>query len=202
MSIEPDESAHEYFMLARPTQSYISRCLIDYVNPEGSIVTNTTAINSGMSLTLAVEVLLHNLHEKDLGSAWGFAGSLRLTRIGDLIIPHPFSGSSILETACVSSELLPSGTRASIGRGGTNTLNINRDALACVPPLIIARPSFKSEAPPITIDWSKYYVNGCDGLTHAVFYDGIRHNCMGEHTFVRFQDRSTSLVQARFLYPL
>jgi hypothetical protein len=33
MSIERDESAHEHFMLARPTQSYISRCLTDFINP-------------------------------------------------------------------------------------------------------------------------------------------------------------------------
>ena len=77
MSIEPVESTHEYFMPAHPTQSYISRCLIDYVNPEGSIVMNTTTIDSGTSFTLAVEALLHNLHEKDIGSVRGFAGSLR-----------------------------------------------------------------------------------------------------------------------------
>ena len=200
MTIEPDGSAHEYFMLARPTQSYISRCIFDCITPASTIVQLTTAIDSGSSLTLAVEAVLHNLREKDLGSVRGFAGSLRLNRVGDLIIPHPFAGSSILETACVSSDLLPSGTRASIGRGGTNALNVNRDALACVPPSIIARPSFKSEAPPITIDWSKYFVNGRDGLTHAVYYDGIRDNRMGERAFVRFKDGSTSLVQSRFLY--
>ena len=89
MSIERDESAHEYFMLARPTQSYISRCLIDFINPEGVVVTKTTAIDSGSSLTLAVEALLHNLREKDLGSVRGFAGSMCLNRVGDLIIPTP-----------------------------------------------------------------------------------------------------------------
>ena len=78
MSIERDKSAHEYFMLARPTQSYILRCLIDYINPEGAIVTKTTTIDSASSLTLAVEALLHNLRKKDLGSVRGFAGSMRL----------------------------------------------------------------------------------------------------------------------------
>ena len=93
-------------MLAHPTQSYISRCLIDYINPEGNIVTKTTASGSGSSLTLAVEALLHNLCDKDLGSVRGFAGSMRLNHVGDLIVPHPFSGSSILDTARISSDLL------------------------------------------------------------------------------------------------
>ena len=142
-------------MLARPTQSYVSCCLINYINPEGNIVTKTTAIDSGFSLMLAVGALLHNVRNKDLGSVQGFAGSMRLNRVGDLIVPHPFAGSSILETVCVDSELLSSDTRTSIGRGGTNVLHINCDALADMPPSIIAQPLYKSEAPRITIDWSK-----------------------------------------------
>jgi hypothetical protein len=81
------------------------------------------------------------------------------------------------------SDLLPSGTRASIGRGGTNALNINRDALADVPPSIILRPSFKSEAPRITIDWSKNYVNGHNGLIHTVCFDRVQDHRMGERAF-------------------
>ena len=77
-------------------------------------------------------------------------------------------------------------------------MDTNRDALACVPPSIISRPSFKSEAPCITIDWSKYYVNGRDGLTHTVCFDGVRDNRMGKCAFVRFKDGSTSLVQSQF----
>jgi hypothetical protein len=145
MSIERDESAHEHFLLARPTQLYISRCLIDYINPEGNIVTKTTAIDGGSSLTLAVGALLHNLRDKDLGSVRVFAGSMRLNHVGNLIVPHPFAGSSILETACVDSNLLPSGTRASIGRGGTNALHSNRDALSDMPSSIIAPPLYKKE---------------------------------------------------------
>ena len=88
-------------MLARPTQSNILRCLTNFINPERAIVTKTTAINSGSSLTLAVEALLHNLRGKGLGLVRGFAGSICLNLVGDLIIPHPFAGSSILETACI-----------------------------------------------------------------------------------------------------
>ena len=98
---------------------------------------------------------------------------MHLKRVGDLIVPHPFAGSSVLETVCIDSNLLPSGTRASIGHGGTNVLNINHDALADMSSSIISRPSFKSEAPCVTIDWSKYYVNGRDGLIHAVCFDRV-----------------------------
>ena len=61
-----EDSMHGYFMLARPSQPYTSRSLIDYMNPEGKIVTTTTDINSGSSLTLVVGALLHYLCEKDL----------------------------------------------------------------------------------------------------------------------------------------
>ena len=181
-----EESMNEHFMIDHSSQSYISRCLIDYISPKGDIITTMTAIDSGSSLTLAVEALLHALREKDLGSVRGFAGSMRLNRIGDLIIPHPFAGSSILKTACVSGNLLPSGTRALIGRGGTHSLHISNDAISDMPPSITARPAYKFKAPHTNIDWSKTYVNGRNGLTHPVCWDGVRDNRIGERAFVRF----------------
>ena len=45
-----------------------------------------TAVDSASSLQLAVKELLYNLREKEVGNVLGFAGSMRLNRVGDLVI--------------------------------------------------------------------------------------------------------------------
>ena len=102
LSLECD--VEEHFMLSRPSQSYIVCTLVDYVDATAHLVKKVTAIDSGSSLTLTVECLLHNLRKKDLGTVRGFAGSLTLKRVGDLIIPHPIAGSNILDAARVGSD--------------------------------------------------------------------------------------------------
>ena len=113
---------------------------IDYINSEGDVITTTTTIDTGPSLALAVKALLYNLREKDLGMVRGFVRTMRLNRVGNLTILHPYAGSSILETAYVSVDLLPSGTRASLGCGGTNALHISNDTISSMFRSIIAQP--------------------------------------------------------------
>ena len=187
--------AHEHFMFRRPKQSYIVRTLIEYISAKCVLTPRATAVDLGSSLTLAVEQLLYNLRDKDLGLVLGFAGSLTLNRVGDLIIPHPIAGSSILESACVKPSMLPSGTCVSIGRGGANVLNLKTDELASAPPSIVPRPQYRSKEPDVSLKWNEFCVKGRDGLLHPVVWDGVLDKRVGVRAFVLFRDGSTSLVQ-------
>ena len=58
---------HKAFMLRRPKQTYIVRALIEYVDATCAITPHVTAVDLGSLLTLAIESLLFNVHDKDLG---------------------------------------------------------------------------------------------------------------------------------------
>ena len=189
------EQTHEHFMLSRPKQSYIVRTLIEYISTKCVLTPRVTAVDLGSSLTLAVEQLLYNLRDKDLGLVLGFAGSVTLNRVGDLIIPHPIAGSSILESACVKPSMLPSGTCVSIGRGGANVLNLKTDDLASAPPSIVPRPEYRSKKPDASLEWNTFRVKGRDGLLHPVVWDGVLDKRVGVRALVLFRDGSTSLVR-------
>jgi len=198
-TLESVTVAHEAFMLRRPAQTYIVRTLLEYVDAKNVLAPHVTAIDLGSSLTLSVKQMLYNIRDKNLGVVAGFAGSTTLKRVGDLIIPHPIKGSTILESALVDQSMLPSGTHVSIGRGGSNALNLKSEALAGAPPSIIPAPVFKHDKPDPSLNWGDFCVHGRDGLLHPVVWDGVLDTRIGERAFVLFQDGSTSLVQIRHL---
>ena len=71
---------HECFMLSRPTQSYITRTIIDFNfntfprKPHNYVV---TAADTASSLQLAVKELLYNLRDEEVGDVLGSAGAPR-----------------------------------------------------------------------------------------------------------------------------
>ena len=82
-----------------------------------------------------------------IGKVRGFAGGLKLSQVGDLIIPHHIAGSMILETAVVDVSNLPSGCQLSLGRPGKNALQISGDALGNLPPSLLRTPIYNRIAP-------------------------------------------------------
>ena len=68
---------------------YITRTLVDFTyisvfrRPHNYVV---TAVDSASSSQLAIKELLHNLRDKKIWKVLGFAGSMKLSRIGDLVI--------------------------------------------------------------------------------------------------------------------
>ena len=192
----------ESFMLSRPRQSAITRTLIDYSfarfppSPHNIVV---TAADSASTLQLAVKEMLHNLREKKIGEVLGFAGSMSLNRVGDLMIKHHIAGSYILEAAVVQKANLPSGTGASLGLSGINAIDLAMDVLRRQPPSQVWRPTYARVLPPKGLDWSKLYVSDKAGKRHPVVWDGVIDTRMGERAFVLFKDGSSSLVLGKAL---
>ena len=192
----------ESFMLSRPRQSNITRTLIDFSfkrfppSPHNIVV---TAADSASTLQLAVKAMLHNLREKEIGKVLGFAGSMTLNRVGDLVIKHHIAGSYILEAAVVQKANLPSGTGASLGLSGINAIDLAMDVLRRQPPSQVWRPKYARVLPPKGLDWSKLYVSDKAGKRHPVIWDGVIDTRMGERAFVLFKDGSSSLVLGKAL---
>ena len=196
MEIERSEDA---FMLSRPNQSHIIRTIIESVTPDITVTNTVTCIDGGSSLQLAVAALLHNIRSKVVGKVRGFAGGLKLSQVGDLIIPHHIAGSIILETAVVDVANLPSGCRLSLGRPGKNALQISGDALGNLPPSLLRAPIYNRIAPPSGLLWDQFLVTDKHGGTHKVVWDGVVDTRAGERAFVLFQDGSASCVLSKYL---
>lgn len=52
----------------------------------------------------------------------------------------------------MGSDLLPSGTCASIGRGGSNALAFDQNAIASAPPTIVPHPAYRVREPDQSLD--------------------------------------------------
>ena len=101
-------------MLSRPTQSYITRTIIDFNfntfprKPHNYVV---TAADTASSLQVAVKELLYELRDEEVGNVLGFAGSKKLDRVGDLVIKHHLTGCYVFEAAVIGRDNLPSGCK-------------------------------------------------------------------------------------------
>ena len=140
-----------------------------------------------------------NMRSKKVGKVRGFAGGLKLSQVGDLVIPHHIAGSIILETAVVDVSNLPSDCQISIGRPGINALQISGDALGNLPPSLLRSPLYNRTAPPLGLSWDQFLVTDNHGNVHKVVWDGVTDSRVGERAFVLFQDGSSSLVHAKYL---
>ena len=107
-------------MMSAPRQSYITRCSGTVVTPRATLEPLVMTVDTDSSLQLATVDLLHNVRKFSGRKIKTLAGYVQIQAIGDLVIPHRIVGSVIVKTTVVTKDILPGGTRVTLGRPAIN----------------------------------------------------------------------------------
>ena len=137
---------------------------------DGKIARIVVATDSDSTLQLSIAKLLHNIRTVVPRNVDTLAGSMSIYSVGDMIIPHHICGSIILQAACVTSEQLPSGTSATLGRAGLNATQLDATRLGRAPPSMVPPLIFARDPPPETAVFSYECKDRAD-VWHSMCWD-------------------------------
>ena len=142
-------------MMSAPHQSYIAHCLSTVVMPRVTLETLVMAVDTDSSLQLATRDLLRNIHKCSGRKIKTLAGYVHIHKVGESVIPHRIVGSTIVETTVVTKDILPGGTRITLGHPTINAYCLDPTALVKVAPSLVSPAIFKTKPAPshITFDY-------------------------------------------------
>ena len=103
------------------------------VTPRAVLEPLVMAVDTDSSLQPATADLLHNVRKCGGKKIKTLAGYVDTQSIGDLVIPHRVVGSIIVEATVVAKDILPGGTRVTLGRPAINAAYLDTNALVDVP---------------------------------------------------------------------
>ena len=158
---------HEAYMMSAPCQSYITRCSGTVVTPRATLDLLEIAVDTDSSLHLATVDLLHNVRKCSGRKVKTLAGYVQIQSIGELVIPHCIVGSVIVEATVVTKDILPGGTRVTLGRSAINATYLDPTALVDVAPSLVSPATFKTKPVPSHITYD-YVVRDKNDAWHAV----------------------------------
>jgi len=179
---------------SRMNQSYIVRSMLECIAADGLLSDRVVAIDSDSSLQLALGELLQNVREIKPSNIDTIAGSLCISSVGDLVLPHPVCGSMIVEAVNVKPDELPTGCSALLGRAGINACQLDVTRLGRVPPSIVPRALYAHGPVPEGASFGHEVKDKLDKW-HPVCWDGVIDTRVGKRAFVLFKDGSSSLVR-------
>ena len=100
------------------------------------------AVDTDSSLQLATIDLLHNVRKCSGRGGKTLAGYVQIQTIGDLAIPRRIVGSVIVETTVVTNDILPGGTRVTLGRPAINVTYLDPTAVVDIAPSLVSPAIF------------------------------------------------------------
>ena len=102
-----------------------------------------------------------------------------------MVIPHRIVGSVIIEATVVTKDILPGGTRVTLGCPAINATYLDPTASVDVAPSLVSLAIFKTKPAPSHITYD-YVVRDKHDAWHAACWDGVIDVRLGRRAFVRF----------------
>ena len=111
------------------------------------------AVDTDLSIKLATLNVLHNVRKcscmyREIKT---LAGYVHIHEVGDSVIPHRIVGSVIVEAPVVKNDVLPTGTRITLGRTAINTYYLDSIVLVEVAPSLVSPAIFKTKPAPSAV---------------------------------------------------